>query len=60
LIMVERNHEGDDEDFLFEHKFCKIWQTPSHTSKVVAINNFKTLISWPCSIQNGLYPKHPT
>jgi hypothetical protein len=45
LIMVERNHEGDDEDSLFKHKHYKIQQTPSHTSKVMAINNFKTLTS---------------
>ncbi len=42
-IMVERNHEGDDEDYLFKHKHYKIQQIPSHTSKVMATNNFKTL-----------------
>jgi hypothetical protein len=40
-IMVERDHEGDDEDFLFKHKHHKIQQIPSHTFKVVAINNFE-------------------
>ncbi len=44
--MVEKDHEGDDEDFLLEHKYHKIRQTPSHTSKVVATNNFETLIPW--------------
>jgi hypothetical protein len=44
--MVEGDHEGDDEDSLFEHKHCKIQQTPLHTSKVVAINNFETLTPW--------------
>jgi hypothetical protein len=42
--MVKKNHEGDDKDFLFEHKHHKIQQTPSHTSKVMAINSFKILI----------------
>ncbi len=41
-IMVEGDHEGDDKDFLFEHKHHKMRQIPSHTSKVVAINNIKT------------------
>jgi hypothetical protein len=54
LILVERNHEGDDENYLFEHKHYKIRQIPSHTSKIVATNNFKTLTSWSCSIQNGM------
>ncbi len=44
--MVERDHEGDDEDSLFEHKHRKIPQTPSHSSKVVAINNLETLTPW--------------
>jgi len=39
LIMVEGNHEGDDEDSLFKHRHCKIQQTPWHTSKVMATNN---------------------
>jgi len=47
-IMVEGDHEGDDEDSLFEHKHCKIQQTPLHTSKVVAINNFETVTPWSC------------
>jgi hypothetical protein len=38
--MVEGDHEGDDEDFLFEHKHCKIRKTPSHTFKAIATNNF--------------------
>jgi hypothetical protein len=38
-----RKLESNDKDFLFEHKHCKIWQTPSHTSKVVATNNFKNI-----------------
>ncbi len=29
LIMVEGNHEGDDEDSLFEHKHHKVRQPPS-------------------------------
>jgi hypothetical protein len=48
LTMVEGNHEGDDEIFLFEHKHRKIRQNPSHTSKVVATNNIETLIPWSC------------
>ncbi len=40
--MVEGDHEGDDEDSLFKHKHHKIQQTPSHISKVVAINNLET------------------
>jgi hypothetical protein len=43
--MVEGNHEGDDEDPIFEHKHHKIQQTPSHTSKVATTNNLETLIS---------------
>jgi hypothetical protein len=43
-VMVERNHEGDDKDSLFKHKHRKIQQTPSYTSKAMAINNFKILI----------------
>jgi hypothetical protein len=48
LAMVEGNHEGDDEDFLFKHKHCKIQQIPSHISKVVATSNLKTLAPWFC------------
>jgi hypothetical protein len=48
LAMVEKNHEGDDEDYLREHKCHKIQQIPSHTSKIVATNNFETLIPWFC------------
>jgi hypothetical protein len=44
--MVARVHEGDDEDSLLKQKHHKMQQTPSHTSKVVAINNFKTLTPW--------------
>jgi hypothetical protein len=43
---------------LFEHKYLKIWQIPSHTSKVVPNNNIEILIPWFCRIQNGLQPKH--
>jgi len=46
--MVEGDHEGNDEDFLLKQKHHKIQQTPSHTSKVVATNNFKTLTPWSC------------
>jgi hypothetical protein len=42
LTMVEGDHEGDDEDYLLEHKHCKIWQSLSYTSKVVAIKNRDT------------------
>ncbi len=52
--MVEGDHEGDDEDFLLEHKHRKIQQIPSHIYKVVATNNLKTLIPWFYWIQNGL------
>jgi hypothetical protein len=44
--MVERNHEGDDEDFLFKHKHRKILQVLSHTSKDVDTNNLETLTPW--------------
>jgi hypothetical protein len=43
--MVEGNHEGDDKDFLFEHKHRKIRQPP-HTSKAMATNNLETLTPW--------------
>ncbi len=46
--MVERNHEGDDENSLFEHKQGKIQQFFSHTFKIVATNNLETLIPWSC------------
>ncbi len=45
LVMVERDHEGNDEDSLIKHKHRKIQQILSHISKVVAINNLKTLTS---------------
>ncbi len=41
--MVEKHHEGDDKDSLFEHKHHKIRQTPSHTFKAMATNDLKTL-----------------
>jgi len=56
--LCDGDHEGNDEDSLFKHKHYKIQQTPSHTSKVVATNNLKTLTPWSCWIQNGLQPKH--
>jgi hypothetical protein len=40
--MVEGDYEGDDEDFLLEHKHRKIQQIPSHLSKVVATSNLET------------------
>jgi hypothetical protein len=46
--MVEGEHEGDDNNFLFEHKHRKIQQTFSHILKVVATNNFEALIPWSC------------
>jgi len=36
--MVERDHEGDDEDFLLKHKHCKIRQILSHTSKPIVMD----------------------
>ncbi len=48
LVMVEGDHESDDEYFLIEHKHKKIQQTPSHTSKTMATNNTETLTSWSC------------
>jgi hypothetical protein len=48
LAMVERDHEGDDEDSIFEHKHRKIRQTVSHTSKALTTNNLETLIPWSC------------
>jgi len=53
--MVEGDHEGNDEDYLFEHKHHKIWQIPSHISKAMAnANNLETLIPWFYWIQNGM------
>jgi hypothetical protein len=43
-IMVEGDHEGDEEDYLFEHKHCKIREPLSHTSKAMTTNNLETLI----------------
>ncbi len=48
LVMVERDHEGDAKNSLLEHKHHKSQQTPSHTSKIVATNNFETLTPWSC------------
>ncbi len=42
LVMVEEVHEGDDKDFLHEHKHHKNPQIISRTFKVVATNNHKT------------------
>ncbi len=47
-IIVEGDHEDDDKDSLFKHKFGKIRQTPSHTFKLMAIDNLKTLTPWSC------------
>jgi hypothetical protein len=41
--MAKGVHEGDDKYFWFEHKHHMIQQTLSHTSKIVAISNFKIL-----------------
>jgi hypothetical protein len=46
LVMVERDHEGDDENCLLEHKHHKSQQTPSHISKTMATDNFETLTPW--------------
>jgi hypothetical protein len=46
--MVEGNHEGNDEDFLFEHKYRKIQQYFSHIFKTMATNNLETLTPWSC------------
>jgi hypothetical protein len=48
LTMVEGDYEVDDEGSLLKHKHCKIQQTPSHFSKVVATNNLKTQTPWSC------------
>jgi hypothetical protein len=48
LVIVEGIHEGDDEDYLLEHKHCKIQQIPSHISKIMATNSLKTLTPWSC------------
>jgi len=47
-VMVEGDHENNDEDSLFEHKHRKIQQTPSQTFKTMATNNLETLIPWFC------------
>jgi hypothetical protein len=41
--MAKGVHECDDKYSWFEHKHHMIQQTFSHTSKVVATNNFKIL-----------------
>jgi hypothetical protein len=46
--MVEGDHEGNENDFVFNHKHHKIRQTPPHTSKTMATNNLETLIPWSC------------
>ncbi len=46
LIMVEEIHEGNDKDFLQEHKHHKNPQILSQTSKVAATNNHKTPTLW--------------
>jgi hypothetical protein len=51
--LVERDYEGNDKDSLLEDKHHKIQQSPSHTSKIVATNNFETLSPW-----SNLSPKH--
>jgi hypothetical protein len=48
LVMVERDHEGDDENSLLEHKHHKSQQTLLDTSKTVATNSFETLSPWSC------------
>jgi hypothetical protein len=47
-MMVEGDHEGDDNNSLSEHKYHKIQQKFSHISKVMATNNFETLTPWSC------------
>jgi hypothetical protein len=51
--MAEEVHEGDDKDFLHEHKHHKSPQMPSWTSKIEATNSHKTLIPWSYWIQIG-------
>jgi hypothetical protein len=47
LIMVEKVHEGDDEDSLQKHKHHMSPQIPSQTSKIAVTNSHETLT--PCS-----------
>jgi hypothetical protein len=56
-IMTKEVHEGDDENYLHKHKHHMTPQIPSWTSKVVANNNYETLIPWSYWIQNGQQPK---
>jgi hypothetical protein len=46
-IMVERDHDGNDEDSLFEQKIVRS-DNSSHTYKAMATNNLETLIPWSC------------
>jgi hypothetical protein len=47
-VMVEKIHEGNDEDSLHEHKHHMNPQILSQTSKVMATNSHETLIPWSC------------
>jgi len=40
--MAKKVHEGDDEDYLHNHKHHMTPQIPSRTSKLVAINIHET------------------
>jgi hypothetical protein len=46
--MAEEVHEGNDKDFLYQHKHHMISQIPSQTSKVGATNSHGTLTPWSC------------
>jgi hypothetical protein len=46
--MDENFHEGDDKDFLHEHKHHMSPQILSQSFKVVATNNHETLTPWSC------------
>jgi hypothetical protein len=48
LVVAKKTHAGHDEDFLFTHNHQMIQQTPSHTSKIMAIIDFQILTPWSC------------
>jgi len=46
LAMVERDHENDDEDFLFNTNIARL--NNFFCILTMAINNLETLIPWSC------------
>jgi len=46
--MAEKIHDGDNKDFLHEHKHHMNLQILSRTSKIAATNSDETLTPWSC------------